>query len=41
MSPQTDTAALRAIMALPLLPGVGLRHAKELIRHYGSAQAAI
>lgn len=41
MNPQTDTAALRAIMALPLLPGVGLRHAKELIRHYGSAQAAI
>ena len=41
MNPQTDTAALRAIMALPLLPGVGMRHAKELIRHYGSAQAAI
>ena len=41
MNPQTDTAALRAVMALPLLPGVGLRHAKELIQHYGSALAAI
>ena len=41
MNPQTDSAALRAVMALPLLPGVGLRHAKDLIRHYGSAEAAL
>jgi DNA processing protein len=38
---ETDRDALRAIMALPLLPGVGLRRAKELILHYGSAEEVL
>lgn len=41
MTATIDRAALRAIIALPLLEGVGIRHAKDLIRHYGSATAAL
>ena len=41
MKLDTDIDALRAVIALPLIEGVGLRKAKDLIRHYGSAQAAL
>lgn len=41
MRPNTDTAALRAVIALPLIEGIGPRKAKDLIRRYGSAQAAL
>lgn len=41
MRPDTDTAALRAVIALPLIEGIGPRKAKDLIRRYGSAQAAL
>lgn len=41
MNPATDRSVLRAVLALPLLPGVGIRHAKDLIRHYGSAPAVL
>ena len=37
---ETDRDALRATIALPLIPDIGLRHAKDLIRHYGSAEEA-
>ena len=41
MRNEAEIAALRAQIALLLLPKVGNRHAKELIRHYGSAEAAL
>ncbi len=39
MNPIEDISALRALLALPLLPGVGQRRAKDIIKHYGSAAA--
>ena len=36
-----DAHELRAIIALPLIDRVGNRKAKDLIRHYGSARAAL
>ena len=41
MTSMLDRPALKAIIALPLLQGVGLRRAKELIRHYGSAEKVL
>lgn len=41
MLTNTQIEALRAQIALPLLPDVGLRRAKDLIRFFGSAERAL